>query len=72
MGEYTIEMTADQVEDIMQKELMSLYITCSKDLELRKQGRGIAVYVQDPNEDCIAISEMISALETVMDYYGVN
>ena len=70
MAKITFELEDEQVDAIVIKELKWAINTFENDLEERSEGRGLAIFDNDPIKDVAYIQEYISAFKLVLDWYG--
>jgi len=70
MAKVTFELEDEQVDAIIIQELKGAINRLEEDLEMRSDGRGLAVFDNDPVKDVIYIQEYISAFKLVLDWYG--
>ena len=69
---YTIEMTYDQVDAIVIKELTTLLQGFKNDRKQRKNDEGMAIFDTDKKKDLKKMKEHIKAVELILSYYGVK
>ena len=69
---YTIEMTYDQVDAIIIKELQTILQGLKDDREKRKNDEGMAIFDTDKKIDLYKLKEHINAVELILKYYGVK
>lgn len=70
--EYTIQMTYDQVDAIVIKELQTVLQGLKHDREQRKNDEGMAIFETDKKTDLKKLKEHINAFELILEYYGVK
>ena len=70
--EYTIQMTYDQVDAIVIKELSTILQGLKNDREQRKNDEGMAIFDTDKKIDLYKMKEHINAFELILEYYGVK
>ena len=70
--EYTIQMTYDQVDAIIIKELTTTLQGLKDDREQRKNDEGMAIFDTDKKIDLYKLKEHINAVELILEYYGVK
>lgn len=66
----TFEMEDEQVDAVILAELSRTLEGFEEDLELRSDGKGIAIFDHDPVKDVLTIQEHIAALKLLSEYYG--
>jgi DNA topoisomerase VI subunit A len=66
----TFEMEEQQVDSIIIQDIKRNLKEFEEDLELRADGKGLAIFHEDPVKDVAQISQYISAFELILDYYG--
>ena len=69
---YTIQMTYDQVDAIVIKELQTILQGFKNDRKQRKNDEGMAIFDTDKKIDLYKLKEHIKAVELVLEYYGVS
>ena len=70
MSKITFELEDEQVDAIVIQELKWAIDSFEKDLEIRSEGRPLAIFDNDPVKDVTYIQEYISAFKLVLDWYG--
>jgi len=66
----TVELDWDTIDNIIQQELQKAYECLSIDLENCKEGKGIAIFHHDKDEDVAEITKHLEAFKIVAKYYG--
>jgi len=69
---YTIEMTYDQVDAIIIKELTTILQGLKNDRKKRKNDEGCGIFDTDKKTDLKKLKEHINALKLILEYYGVK
>jgi hypothetical protein len=69
---YTIQMTYDQVDAIVIKELQTILQGFKNDRKQRKNDEGMAIFDTDKKTDLKKLKEHIKAVELILSYYGVS
>lgn len=70
MSKITFELEDEQVDAIVIQQLKWAIDSFEKDLEMRSEGRSLAIFDNDPVKDVSYIQEYISAFKLVLDWYG--
>lgn len=70
MSKIMIEMEDEQIDAIVVQEMEKCIKGFERDLELRTEGEGLAIFDNDPIKDIQYIQEHISAIKLVVKYYG--
>lgn len=70
MSKVMIEMEDEQVDSIVVQEIKNCIKGFERDLELRTDGKGLAIFDNDPVKDVLYIQEHISAFKLVVKCYG--
>ena len=70
--EYTIQMTYDQLDAIIIKEMQTMLEGLKNDRKNRKNDEGMAIFDTDKKTDLKRMKEHINALELILAYYGVK
>lgn len=66
----TIELDSDQTDEIIRTEMRFMIECFERDLEERRQGKGIGIFDSDPEQDVMYIIKQIEAFELVLDWCG--
>lgn len=66
----TIELDWDTMDKITTCSMKGLVEDLEIDLENRKAGNGMAIFVADKKKDVAEIKRHIDAFKTVLSYYG--
>lgn len=67
---YTLDVTWEQVDYIIIKELRNQMDSLSTSLMQRQEGHGTPVFEHDVDKDVAMIRDRIRSFEQVLDYYG--
>jgi len=70
--EYTIQMTYDQLDAIIIKEMQTMLEGLKNDRKNRKNDEGMAIFDTDKKTDLKRMKEHINAFELILAYYGVK
>ena len=70
MNKIMIEMVDEQIDAIVVQEIKNCIKGFERDLELRTDGKGLAIFDNDPVVDVMYIQKYIDAFRLVVDYYG--
>lgn len=70
MSKIMIQMEDEQIDAIVVQEIKNCIEGFKRDLELRPDGKGLAIFDNDPVKDVLYIQEHISAFKLVVKYYG--
>jgi hypothetical protein len=70
MSKIMIQMEDEQVDSIVVQEMKNCIKGFERDLELRTDGKGLAIFDNDPVVDVMYIQKYIDAFRLVVDYYG--
>ena len=65
-----IDIDDDMGDKIAVASLKSLLECLENDYELRKEGRGMAIFEKDKDEDLKILKKHIQSFKTVLKYYG--
>ena len=65
-----IDIDDDMGDKIAVASLKSLLECLENDYELRKEGRGMAIFEKDKDEDLKILKKHIKSFKTVLKYYG--
>lgn len=65
-----IDIDDDMGDKIAAANLKSLLECLENDYELRKEGRGMAIFEKDKDEDIKILKKHIQSFKTVLKYYG--
>ena len=66
----TVEIDYDAADKIVVANLSSMLECLENDYELRKEGRGMAIFEHDKDEDLKLLKKHIKSFKTVLKYYG--
>ena len=66
----TVKLDYDTVDGIVVDQLIDTLENLKSDLENRKEGRGLAIFEHDKEEDVKIISEHVDAFKVVLSYFG--
>jgi hypothetical protein len=66
----TVEIDYDVADKIVVANLKAMLECLENDYELRKEGRGMAIFERDKDEDLKLLKKHIKSFETVLKYYG--
>lgn len=66
----TVEIDYDEADKIVVANLSSMLECLENDYELRKEGRGMAIFEKDKDEDLKILKKHIQSFKTVLKYYG--
>jgi len=71
--DHLITLDADQVDDLITKEMQFMIESFGRDIVNRRNGdtNSLGVFDSDPTEDIIYMQEHIEAFRLVLDWYGV-
>ena len=69
---YTMEVTNEQIDAIIVKEMKVNLETMKTDMEKRRHGHGMAIFEHSVKEDMKKMKKHIKAFELVLKYYGVT
>lgn len=72
MSKVTIELESTAVDEIVCQNLADALAGLRRDLQLRLDDLGPAVFSHDPKKDSRKIRRHIKALTRVLRYYGVS
>lgn len=70
MSKIMIQMEDEQVDSIVVQEIKNCIKRFERDLELQTDGKGLAIFDNDPVKDVLYIQEYIDAFSLVVKYYG--
>jgi hypothetical protein len=70
MNKIMIEMVDEQIDAIVVQEIKNCIKGFERDLELRKEGKGLAIFDNDPVVDMMYIEKYIDAFRLVLEYHG--
>lgn len=70
MSKIMIQMEDEQIDAIVVQEIKNCIKGFERDLELRKDGKGLSIFDNDPVVDVMYIQKYIDAFRLVADYYG--
>ena len=65
-----IDINDDMGDKIAAANLSSMLECLENDYELRKEGRGMAIFEKDKEEDLKILKKHIQSFKTVLKYYG--
>ena len=65
-----IDIDYDEVDKIIVNSLKELRNLLENDLQLRKEGAGMAIFDTDKDKDVKLLKKHIKAFETVIKYYA--
>ena len=66
----TVEIDMDAADKIVVSNLNCMLECLENDYELRKEGRGMAIFENDKDEDLKILKKHIKSFKTVLKYYG--
>ena len=66
----TVEIDMDAADKIVVSNLNCMLECLENDYELRKEGRGMAIFEKDKEEDLKILKKHIKSFKTVLKYYG--
>ena len=66
----TVEIDMDETDRITVQNLNNLLECLEDDYELRKEGKSIAIFDTDKDEDLKILKKHIKSFKTVLKYYG--
>ena len=66
----TVEIDYDEADKIVVANLSSMLECLEDDYELRKEGKPIAIFDADKDEDLKILKKHIKSFKTVLKYYG--
>jgi hypothetical protein len=66
----TVEIDYDEADKIVVANLSSMLECLENDYELRKEGRGMAIFEKNKDEDLKILKKHIQSFKTVLKYYG--
>jgi hypothetical protein len=66
----TVEIDMDEADRITVQNLNNLLECLEDDYELRKEGKPIAIFDADKDEDLKILKKHIKSFKTVLKYYG--
>lgn len=69
-SDYSLRVTWDQVDHIVNSELRWSLDSMKADLQQRREGNGMAIFHTDLEKDVEAIEEHVRALELILDWFG--
>jgi len=67
---YTLDVTWEQVDYIIVKELRKQMDSLSTSLMQRQEGHGTAVFEHDVDKDIAMIRDRVRSFEQVLEYFG--
>lgn len=70
MNKIMIEMVDEQIDAIVVQEIKNCIKGFERDLKLRKKGKGLAIFDNDPVVDVMYIQKYIDAFRLVLEYHG--
>lgn len=70
MSKIMIQMEDEQIDAIVVQEIKNSIKGFERDLELRTDGKGLAIFDNDPVVDVVYIQKYIDAFRLVLEYYG--
>ena len=65
-----VDIDYDEIDKITVNSLKELRKLLENDLELRKEGTGMAIFDTDKDKDVKLLKKQIKAFETVIKYYA--
>lgn len=66
----TVELDYDQADKVVVANLKAMLECIKHDYELRKEGKGMAIFEHDKDKDLMLLKKHIKAFKTVLKYYG--
>lgn len=66
----TVEIDYDAADKLVTANLKSMLECLQNDYELRKEGRGMAIFEVDKDKDLALLKKHIKSFKTVLKYYG--
>ena len=66
----TVELDWDTIDRITVSSMKSILENLENDLEKRRAGDGIAIFVKEQEFDAILIEKHVEAFKLVLKYYG--
>ena len=70
MNKIMIEMVDEQIDAIVVQEIKNCIKGFERDLELRKEGKGLVIFDNDPVVDMMYIEKYIDGCRLVLEYHG--
>lgn len=72
MNKYTVELDFDTIDRIVVEQLQYTKDSMARDLKLRCNGEGMAIFSTDIDKDVREIAKHVEAASLILSYYGVK
>jgi hypothetical protein len=70
MSQVTVELEWEAVDSIVRQQLAESLESLRRDLDLRREGHGLAIFSHNASEDSAEIERHVKSFECVLSYFG--